>query len=143
MKEVQIYTDGACSGNPGPGGWAALLVYIDGQQQRREKELSGYEIRATNNQMELLAAIRSLEALTEPCTVTLFSDSQYVVGIGSGTSRAKVNLDLVTRLQQGVQRHGAVVFQYVRGHSGQPENERVDKLARSQVEQAKQASCGA
>ena len=85
MKQVQIYTDGACAGNPGPGGWAALLVYVDGQQQRREKTVAGYECRTTNNRMELLAAIRGLNGLREPCAVTLYSDSTYVVGVGTGS----------------------------------------------------------
>ena len=107
-KQVQIYTDGACAGNPGPGGWAALLVYIDGHQQRREKTITGYECRTTNNRMELSAAIRGLNSLREPCAVTLYSDSTYVVGIGTGTSRAVRNQDLVTALCAAIQRHGGV-----------------------------------
>ena len=139
MKQVQIYTDGACAGNPGPGGWAALLVYVDGQQQRREKTVAGYECRTTNNRMELLAAIRGLNGLREPCAVTLYSDSTYVVGVGTGRFRAVRNHDLVTTLRQAVQRHGTVEFQHVAAHSGHAENERVDTVARQQVTQAKQA----
>ncbi len=139
MKHVHIYTDGACVGNPGPGGWAALLVHVDSQQQRREKTLAGYELRTTNNRMELLAAIRGLNGLREPCTVTLYSDSTYVIGMGTGQSRAVRNLDLVTALRQAVQRHAHVTFQHIPGHSGHAENERVDILARHQAAQVKAA----
>ncbi len=138
-KQVQIYTDGACAGNPGPGGWAALLVYIDGHQQRREKTVTGYEYRTTNNRMELHAAIRGLNSLREPCTVTLYSDSTYVVGIGKGTSRAVRNQDLVAALRAAIQRHSTVEFDHVPAHRGHVENERVDTLARTQAAQAKQA----
>ena len=139
MKQVQIYTDGACAGNPGPGGWAALLVYVDGQQQRREKTVAGYECRTTNNRMELCAAIRALNSLRKPCAVTLHSDSTYVVGVGTGSYRAVRNHDLVIALRQAIQRHGTVEFQHVAAHSGHAENERVDAVARGQVTQAKQA----
>ena len=139
MKQVQIYTDGACAGNPGPGGWAALLVYVDGQQQRREKTVAGYECRTTNNRMELCAAIRGLNGLREPCAVTLYSDSTYVIGVGTGQFCAKRNQDFVRELQQAVHRHGSVTFTYVPGHSGHAENERVDTVARGQMTQAKQA----
>src|SRR5262245_38255385 len=120
MKHVHIYTDGACAGNPGPGGWAALLVYFDGQQQRREKTIAGYENRTTNNRMELLAAIRGLASLREPCAVTLYSDSTYVVGVGTGQFRAKRNHDLVQALQQAAHRHSCVTFAHVPGHRGHP-----------------------
>jgi ribonuclease HI len=140
MKHVQIYTDGACAGNPGPGGWAALLIYVDPQQRRREKTLAGYEVQTTNNRMELRAAIRGLNGLREPCVVTLYSDSTYVIGVGTGHFRAVRNHDLVTELREATQRHSSVEFQHVSGHSGHAENERVDTLARTQVEQAKHAS---
>ena len=139
-KQVQIYTDGACAGNPGPGGWAALLVYINGQQQRREKTVTGYECRTTNNRMELLAAIRGLNSLREPCAVTLYSDSTYVVGVGTGSHRAVRNQDLVTALRDAIQRHSTVEFQHVPAHCGHAENERVDTLARTQAAHAKQAN---
>jgi ribonuclease HI len=139
VKHVQIYTDGACAGNPGPGGWAALLVYVDSQQQRCEKTVAGYEGRTTNNRMELCAAIRGLDSLREPCAVTLYSDSTYVIGIGTGQFHAKRNQDLAQELQHAVDRHGTVTFTYVRGHSGHVENERVDAVAREQVTQAKHA----
>ena len=138
-KQVQIYTDGACAGNPGPGGWAALLVYIDGQQQRREKTVTGYECRTTNNRMELLAAIRGLNSLREPCAVTLYSDSTYVVGVGTGSYRAVRNQDLVTALRDAIQRHSTVEFQHVAAHCGHAENERVDTLARTQANHAELA----
>jgi len=139
MKHVQIYTDGACAGNPGPGGWAALLVYVDGRQQRREKTVAGYECRTTNNRMELLAAICGLNSLHEPCAVTLYSDSTYVIGIGTGQFRARRNQDFVQDLQHAVQRHGTVTFTYVPGHSCHAENARIEAVARQQVTQATQA----
>ncbi len=140
MKHVQMYTDGSCVGNPGPGGWAALLVYVDPHEQRREKTLAGYDMWTTNNRMELLAAIRGLNGLREPCAVTLYSDSTYVIGVGTGRTRAVRNHDLVTALRQAMERHSSVEFQHVAGHSGHAENERVDTLARTQAQQAKQAS---
>lgn len=134
--EVTIYTDGACSGNPGPGGWGVLLVF--GEHQ---KELSGGERSTTNNQMELTAAISGLEALTQSCTVTLYTDSQYVKnGItdwingwrknGWKTSKGQPvkNQDLWQRLDSAIQKH-EVKWAWVRGHAGHTENERVDKLA--------------
>ena len=92
--------------------------------------MAGYELRTTNNRMELLAAIRGLNGLREPCAVTLYSDSTYVIGMGMGHSRAVRNLDLVAALRQAVQRHTRVTFHHIPGHSGQAENERVDTLAR-------------
>lgn len=132
MKEVEIYTDGACRGNPGPGGWGAILVY-NGQ----EKELSGGDPLTTNNRMELLAAISALEALKEPCAVTLTSDSKYLVdGVSLGWLEGwrargwkKVkNPELWQRLDELLHRH-KVAFVWVRGHDGHPYNERCDKLA--------------
>lgn len=132
MKEVEIYTDGACRGNPGPGGWGAVLVY-----RGRERELSGGEPETTNNRMELMAAISALEALTEPCRVTLTSDSTYLVKaieegwLASWRKKAfhKVkNPDLWMRLDPLLSRHD-VTFVWVRGHDGHPYNERCDCLA--------------
>ena len=139
VKLVQIYTDDACAGNPGPGGWAALLVYIDGHQQRREKTVTGYEYRTTNNRMELCAAIRGLDSLREPCAVTLYSDSTYVVGVGTGSYRAVRNQDLVAALRAAIQRHRTVEFHHVAAHCGHAENERIDGLARTQAAHAKHA----
>ncbi|MEQ8671690.1 MAG: ribonuclease HI [Aggregatilineales bacterium] len=134
--EVIIYTDGACSGNPGPGGWGVLIVF--GEHQ---KELSGGERSTTNNQMELTAAISGLEALTQPCNVTLYTDSQYVKnGItdwingwrknGWKTAKGKPvkNQDLWRRLDDAIKLHN-IKWAWVKGHAGHTENERVDRLA--------------
>ena len=137
MKEVEIHTDGSCLGNPGPGGWAAVLRY-----QGRERELSGGEALTTNNRMELMGAIMALEALSESCQIVLHTDSQYVrQGITewmanwvrrnwktAGGDPVK-NRDLWERLHAANQRH-KVEWRWVKGHSGNPDNERVDVLAR-------------
>jgi ribonuclease HI len=135
-KIVEIFTDGACSGNPGPGGWGAILRY-DGV----EKELSGHEDATTNNRMELLAAIMALEALTRPSHVRLHTDSQYVQkgisewlpqwvkrGWKTADKKPVKNADLWQRLQSAIAHH-KVEFIWVRGHDGHPENERADALA--------------
>lgn len=136
MKEVSLYTDGACRGNPGRGGWGAILVY-----GKFEKEMSGGEAETTNNRMELLAAISGLEALKEPCSVTLYSDSKYLVdaflqgwieswrtaGWRRGRDELK-NPDLWRRLYELTQKH-EVKFVWVKGHNGHGYNERCDKLA--------------
>ncbi len=135
---VDIYTDGACSGNPGPGGWGALLI-----AKGREKELCGGEPVTTNNRMELFGAIAGLEALTQPAQVRLHTDSQYVRnGITQWIHRWKANgwrtadkkpvknVDLWQRLDGALARH-RVEFFWVRGHAGHPENERADALARA------------
>ncbi len=136
--EVEIFTDGACSGNPGPGGWGAILRY-----RGIEKELSGFEPITTNNRMELMAAIASLEALTRPCRVRLFSDSQYLRngitqwiqswkrrGWRTADKKPVKNVDLWQRLETAAARH-EVDWVWVRGHAGHPENERADALARA------------
>jgi len=137
MKSVLIHTDGACLGNPGPGGWGALLRHGD-----TERELAGGEADTTNNRMELLGAIMALEALKSPCDVVLYTDSQYVQkGIGewlpnwirrgwktAGGDPVK-NKDLWQRLQLAATPH-KVQWRWVKGHAGDPDNERVDKLAR-------------
>ncbi|MBB1089065.1 ribonuclease HI [Lysobacter sp. SG-8] len=139
-KSVEVHTDGACLGNPGPGGWAALLRY-----QGRERELSGGETDTTNNRMELMAAIMGLESLKESCSVVLTTDSQYVrQGITqwmanwvrrgwktAGGDPVK-NRDLWERLHAAAGRH-RVDWRWVKGHSGDPDNERVDGLARDQA----------
>ena len=134
---VVIYTDGACRGNPGPGGWGAILIW-----NGREKELCGGELATTNNRMELTAACEALEALTKPCKVELHTDSQYVkTGISAWlriwkakgwkttTKGAVKNEDLWRRLDAANQRH-EVTGKWVKGHAGHPLNERADGLAR-------------
>ena len=137
VKEVLVYTDGACLGNPGPGGYGIILSYLD-----RRKEMSGGARLTTNNRMELLAVIRALEALKERCTVSVYSDSEYVVkGIKQGWAKAwrangwrkrdrspALNSDLWKRLLDLCESH-EVALHWVRGHSGHVENERCDALA--------------
>ncbi|GAB2658517.1 ribonuclease HI [Arenimonas aestuarii] len=140
-KSVEIHTDGACLGNPGPGGWAALLRHAG-----RERELAGGETETTNNRMELMAAIMALEALKSPCEVELSTDSQYVQkGIGewlpnwirrgwkTAAGQPVKNQDLWIRLDAAAKPH-AVRWKWVKGHAGHVENERVDKLARAEAE---------
>lgn len=141
MRErVDIYTDGACRGNPGPGGWAALLCF-----RGRESEIGGHEAWTTNNRMELLAAIHGLEALRRPCRVRLVTDSTYVRdgvtrwiagwkrrGWRTATGQPVKNVDLWRRLDQAAAGH-EVDWEWVRGHSGHPENERVDQRARAEA----------
>ncbi|MEI2454550.1 ribonuclease HI [Lysobacter firmicutimachus] len=140
-KTVEINTDGACLGNPGPGGWAALLRY-----KGRERELSGGEPDTTNNRMELMGAIMALEALNEPCRVVLTTDSQYVrqgitqwinnwvrKGWKTAGGDPVKNRDLWERLHAATLRH-SIEWKWVKGHSGDPDNERVDTLARVQAE---------
>lgn len=137
MKTVTIYTDGACSGNPGPGGWGAILRYKD-----TEKELSGGAADTTNNRMELSAVIAALSALKEPCKVTLTSDSKYVIdavtkgwakkwqanGWVKSDKKPALNADLWEKLLVLLEKHD-VRFVWVKGHAGHPENERCDRLA--------------
>jgi len=144
-KHVEIHTDGACLGNPGPGGWAALLRW-----RGQEREVAGGEPDTTNNRMELMAAISALEALKEPCDATLHTDSQYVrQGITlwmpnwvrrgwktSGGDPVK-NRDLWERLNVAAAAH-KVDWRWVKGHSGDPDNERVDQLARVEAVKIKE-----
>ncbi|MBQ1660716.1 MAG: ribonuclease HI [Clostridia bacterium] len=142
MKHIDIYTDGACKGNPGPGGWGAVLRY-----NGHEKELSGGEANTTNNRMEMLAVIKALEALKEPCEVTLTTDSRYVCDavnkgwakkwkannwIKSDKSKAK-NPELWDKILNLLAVH-KVSFVWVKGHNGHPENERCDALASAQAQ---------
>ena len=137
MKKIDIYTDGACSGNPGKGGWGAVLVY-----NGVEKELSGGEDNTTNNRMELTAVISALNALKEPCEVTLTTDSKYVCdavekgwvygwkknGWKKADKKPALNIDLWEKLLPLLERH-RVSFVWVKGHNGHPYNERCDTLA--------------
>ena len=140
MKKVQLITDGACVGNPGPGGWACILRH--GNQKR---EMYGYAPLTTNNRMELTAAIRGLEALKKPCEVTLSTDSRYVMdgltkwihgwqknGWKTADKKPVKNGDLWQALDKECARH-EIVWRWVRGHSGHVENERVDALARAAI----------
>lgn len=141
-KSVELFTDGACSGNPGPGGWGAILRY-----KGAEKELSGGEESTTNNRMELTAAIEGLAALKEPCRVTLYSDSKYLVdavtkgwavgwrsrGWRRADKQPALNVDLWQRLLDLLELH-EVTFVWVKGHAGHPENERCDRLAVAEYE---------
>lgn len=144
MKKVELYTDGACRGNPGPGGWGVLLRYAE-----QERELYGYQETATNNQMELMAAIRGLEALKQPCEVTLTTDSKYVLqgmtewlagwkrkGWKSASGQPVKNQDLWQRLDIAAQPH-KIIWNWVRGHTGHPDNERVDGLANRAIDERK------
>jgi ribonuclease HI len=144
---VDIFTDGACSGNPGPGGWGAILRY-----GTTEKELSGFANPTTNNRMEMTAAIEALEALKRPCTVRLHTDSQYLRdGITrfihawkrnnwkTADKKPVKNIDLWQRLEAAMKPHSVEWF-WVKGHAGHPENERADALARSGVAEARAAS---
>ncbi|WP_138470512.1 ribonuclease HI [Poseidonocella sp. HB161398] len=143
MPDLFAYTDGACSGNPGPGGWGAILIARDGDAVVKERELNGGEAETTNNRMELLAAISALEALSRPSKLTVVTDSAYVKnGITQWiegwkrkgwktASKAPVkNVDLWQRLDTARQRHD-VTWDWVKGHAGHPENERADALARA------------
>jgi ribonuclease HI len=143
MTELFAYTDGACSGNPGPGGWGALLQAKDGEEVVKERELSGGEAETTNNRMELLAAITALETLSKTTRITIVTDSAYVKNGVTGwihgwkrngwkTSNKKPvkNVDLWQRLDAAANRHD-VTWEWVKGHAGHPENERADELARA------------
>lgn len=142
MPELFAYTDGACSGNPGPGGWGALLQAKTGDAVVKERELKGGEADTTNNRMELLAAINALEALERPSTITVVTDSAYVKGgitewlrswkrnnWRTATKKPVKNEDLWRRLDEAAARH-QVTWTWVKGHAGHPENERADELAR-------------
>lgn len=143
-KTVQIYTDGSCSPNPGPGGWGAILRY-----QEVEKELSGCARSTTNNRMELTAVVEALRTLKQPCKVQLYTDSQYMKngitgwihkwkknGWKTASKEPVKNKDLWESLDQLVKHHEVQWF-WVRGHSGHPENERCDQLARAAIGRAK------
>jgi ribonuclease HI len=143
MTEVVIYTDGACSGNPGPGGWGVVMRW-----QGKEKELYGFEPVTTNNRMELMAAIQALEALQRPTTVSLHTDSKYLLdgitkwipnwqrnGWKTAAKKPVKNDDLWRRLTEAMRLHD-VSWVWVKGHAGDPGNERADALARRGIEEA-------
>jgi ribonuclease HI len=143
MPTLHAYTDGACSGNPGPGGWGAILIAKDGDTVVKERELNGGLAHTTNNQMELMAAISALEALERSSVVTVVTDSSYVKdGITSwihgwkkrgwvnAAKKPVKNVELWKRLDTAQARH-QVTWEWVKGHAGHPENERADELARA------------
>ena len=143
MPEIIAYTDGACSGNPGPGGWGVILQAKDGLVLIKERELFGGEKDTTNNRMELIAAISCLESLEKPTKLTLFTDSNYVKGgitewmktwkkneWKTAGKKSVKNVDLWKRLDKASQRHN-VTWKWVKGHSGQTENERADQEAQN------------
>ncbi|MFP1129627.1 ribonuclease HI [Asticcacaulis sp. W401b] len=143
MKKVTIYTDGACKGNPGKGGWGAILTFGP-----HEKELYGYEAETTNNRMELMAVIMALEALKEPCEIDLHADSQYVLkgikewihgwkarGWKTADKKPVKNDDLWMRLDAARQRH-KIHWHWVKGHAGHEMNERADGLANKAITEA-------
>jgi ribonuclease HI len=147
VTTVNLYTDGACSGNPGPGGWGAILVH-----PARQLELSGGEPETTNNRMELTAVINGLKALTKPCTVTVHTDSKYIVdainqgwlenwisrgwrrGSKKGKGKPVLNVDLWQALTAAMEQH-QVEYHWIKGHAGHPLNERADRLAVSSIPQ--------
>ena len=142
MKQITIYTDGSCSGNPGPGGWGAILDY-----KGVRKALSGGEYEPTNNRMEMTAVIKALECLREPCEITLCSDSKYVMdalskgwakgwrarGWRKADKQPALNADLWARMLELCEPH-VFHYQWIKGHAGHPENERCDRLAVAQTE---------
>ncbi len=143
MAKLYAYTDGACSGNPGPGGWGALMQAREGDRVVKERELKGGEAETTNNRMELLAAINALEALERTTEITIVTDSNYVKngitawifgwkknGWKNSAKKPVKNVELWQRLDTANARH-KVTWEWVKGHAGHPENERADELARA------------
>ena len=145
MKDVEIFTDGACQGNPGPGGWGSILRY-----NNHEKEISGGEKYTTNNRMEITAVLEAIRLLKEPCNITLYSDSQYVCNAiekgwakkwrSNSWMRTKkdpaINADLWEQLLTIIEKHNLNIV-WVKGHAGHPENERCDQLAVAAAQKAK------
>jgi ribonuclease HI len=155
MPDLFAYTDGACSGNPGPGGWGVLMIARDGDQVVKTRELQGGEADTTNNRMELLAAISALEALTRDTALTIITDSAYVKngvstwihgwkrnGWRTADKKPVKNVDLWQRLDTAQARH-RVTWEWIKGHAGHPENERADELARAGMAPFKPKKAGA
>ncbi|SDE14465.1 ribonuclease HI [Paracoccus isoporae] len=152
MSELFAWTDGACSGNPGPGGWGVLMRAMNGAEIVKERELKGGEAQTTNNRMELIAAIEALEALRRPSAITITTDSAYVKngvtgwihgwkknGWKTAARKPVKNDDLWQRLDAAQSRH-QVRWEWIKGHAGHPENERADELARAGMKPYKPAS---
>ena len=146
MPKLYAYTDGACSGNPGPGGWGALLIAKDGDTLLKSRELFGCEQDTTNNRMELLAAINALNALEMPSSITVVTDSVYVKdgitkwifgwkarGWKTAAKKPVKNVELWKDLDAATQRH-SVTWEWIKGHAGHEENEKADELARAGME---------
>ena len=146
MAELYAYTDGACSGNPGPGGWGVLMVAKEGSSVIKTRDLSGGTVETTNNQMELTAAIMALEALEKPSKITIVTDSSYVKdgitkwifawkknGWKTAAKKSVKNEELWKRLENATQIHD-VSWEWIKGHAGHLENERADELARNGME---------
>ncbi len=146
MPDLYAYTDGACSGNPGPGGWGVLMRAMEGGRILRERELNGGEAQTTNNRMELMAAISALEALKKPSKLTIVTDSNSVKdgitkwihgwkknGWRNSAKKPVKNAELWQRLDAATHRHD-ITWEWIRGHTGHPENERADELARQGME---------
>jgi len=147
MKNVTIYTDGACSGNPGPGGYGVVMLFDDANGKTHRKEMSAGYRQTTNNRMEIMGVIKGLEALKEPCSITLYSDSQYVVNtIEKGWAKSwrknnwrrsnkepALNVDLWEKVLVLLETH-KVTCRWVKGHANNPENERCDVLARTAID---------
>jgi ribonuclease HI len=146
MPELYAYTDGACSGNPGPGGWGVLMVAKEGSSVIKTRDLSGGTVKTTNNQMELTAAIMALEALEKPSKITIITDSSYVKdgitkwifawkknGWKTAAKKSVKNEELWKRLENATQIHD-VSWEWIKGHAGHLENERADELARNGME---------
>lgn len=142
MKHVKVFTDGACRGNPGPGGWGVLLRYGE-----HEKTLSGAELHTTNNRMELMAAIKGIMAITQTCKIDLYTDSKYVQqgvtewlprwkksGYRRADKKSVKNVDLWQALDQAISQHD-ISWHWIKGHSGHPENELVDALANIAIDE--------
>jgi len=154
MAELLAYTDGACSGNPGPGGWGVLLVACQGGRELRRREISGAEAMTTNNRMELTAAISALEALTRPSEIVIVTDSTYVKngvtswihswkarGWRTADNKPVKNVDLWQRLEAAQARH-RVEWRWIKGHAGHAENEHADALARAAIAALRRGGAG-
>jgi ribonuclease HI len=155
MPDLVAYTDGACSGNPGPGGWGVLMQAKDGATVIKERDLKGGEADTTNNRMELMAAIMALETLARPSAITIVTDSAYVKngitgwmhgwkrnGWKTAGRKPVKNVELWQRLEAAAARHD-VTWQWIKGHAGHPENERADALARAGMAPYKPRKAGA
>ena len=130
---ITIYTDGSCLGNPGPGGWGAIIIYPDGN----EKELSGSDLNTTNNRMELQSVIEALDFLEPGSVIEIFSDSLYVINTITKGWKKKANMELWNELEKVIQKHSNISWNWVKGHSGDFYNEKVNDIAQGKAEMVK------